>query len=93
MNKDYPPILTRLIEQVMAKGKNEKAATEIAISALQKSGNLYAGTTKATPKGVERGLMSPEERARDRDVLSKGKDPSNYFYDPVTNKMKRWPKW
>ncbi len=85
----YPPILQRLIEQLKEKGKSEKAATDIALAALRKSGNIEYGSTKATFKGTQRGLMTPGERAMDRDIISKGKNALDYVYNPRTNKMNK----
>ena len=85
-----PKILDRLVSQLRAKGKSKEAAYAIAVSALQKSGNLKKGTTQATAKGVGRGMMSPEARAKDRAVkYSKGKHrASDYKYNPSTNRTK-----
>jgi hypothetical protein len=89
LDADYPPILQRLIQQLKDKGYDDKRAEAVAISSLQRSGNLFAGTTKPTTKGVERGLMSPADRAMDREVLGKGKNPLDYEYNPITNKMNK----
>lgn len=61
-----PKILDRLVSQLKANGKSEKAAYAIAVSGLQKSGNLKKGSTEATAKGKKRGKMTPAERAKDR---------------------------
>lgn len=61
-----PKILDRLVSQLKAKGKNEQAAFAIATSALQKSGNLKRGSQQATPKGIQRGNMTPAARAKSR---------------------------
>jgi hypothetical protein len=61
-----PKILERLVSQLQAKGKPRDAAYPIAVSALQKSGNLKPGSSKPTAKGVVRGNMTPEARAKDR---------------------------
>ena len=75
-----PKILDRLVKQLKAKGKSDKAAHAIAVSALQKSGNLKRGTTKATSKGIKRGNMTPSERAKNRaQKYSKGKYKSSDF--------------
>lgn len=83
-----PKILERLVSQLKAKGKSDQAAHAIAVSALQKSGNLKKGTEEATPKGERRGEMTPGQRAKDREAkYSKGKHKtSDYNYNAKTNK-------
>ena len=80
-----PKILDRLVNQLRAKGKSKKAAYSIAVAALQKSGNLKKGSTKATPKGKRRGNMTPGERAKDRQAKYSGGKPSDYKYNKKTN--------
>ena len=82
-----PKILDRLVKQLMAKGKSKKAAYAIAVSSLQKSGNLKKGSSKATAKGKKRGKMTPAARAKDRaSKTSKGKHKkSEYKYNKKTN--------
>lgn len=46
-----PAILERLVKQLQAKGKSKSAAFAIAISTLQKAGDLKKGSSKATAKG------------------------------------------
>ena len=48
-----PAILERLVKQLKAKGKSESAARAIAISALQKSGNLKKGSTNPNTNRVK----------------------------------------
>jgi len=81
-----PAILDRLISQLKAKGKSAKAARAIAISALQKSGNLKKGTAKATNKGKRRGAMTPGQRAIDRASKRSGRDITDYKYNVSTNR-------
>ena len=80
-------ILNRLVKQLKDKGKSDKAARAIAVSALQKSGNLKKGSTKATAKGVKQGAKSPSQRAKERAAkYSKGEHiASSYKYDKKTN--------
>jgi len=80
-----PAILDRLVRQLKAKGKSSKAAYAIATSALQKSGNLKKGTTKATAKGKKRGAMTPGQRAKDRASKRSGRKTSEYKYNSKTN--------
>ena len=83
-----PSILTRLIKQLNAKGYKDQAARAIAISSLQKSGNLKKGSTKPTAKGKKRGAMSPGARAKDRAAKRGKHKTSEYKYDPKTNRAK-----
>jgi hypothetical protein len=80
-----PAILERLVSQLRGKGKNKNAAYAIAVSALQKSGNLKKGTTDATTKGEKRGKMTPGERAKDRASKLSGKSTKEYKYNKRTN--------
>lgn len=85
MSKSQPSILKRLVGQLKAKGKSTQAANAIAVSALQKSGNLKKGSTTPTAKGVRRGKMTAAARAKDRAAKSSGGKPSNYKYNSRTN--------
>jgi hypothetical protein len=80
-----PAILERLVSQLKAKGKSAKAAYAIATSALQKSGNLKKGTTKATAKGTKRGKMTPAARAKDRAAKRSKHSTSDYKYNAKSN--------
>lgn len=80
-----PKILTRLVSQLKAKGHSEQASRSIAVSALQKSGNLKRGSTEPTSKGVSRGNMTAGERAKDRAVKYNGGKTSDYKYNKKTN--------
>jgi len=83
-----PAILERLVKQLKAKGKSESAARAIAISALQKSGNLKKGSTKSTKKGKRRGAMTPSQRAKDRASKKTGRPTKDFVYNPNTNRVK-----
>lgn len=83
-----PKILDRLVSQIKAKGKSEKVAYAIAVSALQKSGNLKKGSTEATPKGIKRGNMSAKDRAIDRESKKSGNPKSRYTYSSKTNRAR-----
>jgi len=80
-----PKILDRLVSQLKANGMAEDKAYAVAVSQLQKSGNLKPGTTKATAKGTKRGNMSPAERAKDRAAKDSGGKPSEYKYNRYNN--------
>lgn len=85
-----PKILERLVSQLEAKGKSKKAAYAIATSALQKSGNLKKGSVEPTAKGVRRGNMTAEERAKDRAAkYNPGTKSSDYVYRKKTNTTRR----
>jgi hypothetical protein len=88
-----PAILDRLVSQLKAKGYPASKAYAIAVSQLQKQGNLKKGSTEATPQGKKRGAMTPGERAKDRQAKYDGGKPSDYKYNAKTNiATKRNPK-
>ena len=80
-----PKILDRLVSQLKANGMDEKKAYAIAVSQLQKSGNLKKGSTEATAKGERRGNMTPAQRAKDRAAKKSGDKPSDYRYNKNNN--------
>lgn len=86
-----PKILERLVSQLEAKGKSKSSAFAIATSALQKSGNLKAGTQQATAKGTKRGDMTPAARAKDRASKESGKPASSFRYNKITNRATQFP--
>ncbi len=79
-------ILKRLVKQLEDKGHDPGSAHAIAVSALQKSGNLKKGSEQPTHKGVVRGDMTPAERAKDRAAKTSGGSPSDYKYNAKTNR-------
>lgn len=81
-----PPILERLVGQLQAKGMPSSKARAVAISSLQRAGDLKKGSTKATAKGLHRGLMSPGARAKDRAAKVSGHKPGDFKYDAKTNR-------
>lgn len=83
-----PKLLQRLIRQLMANGKSASAARAIAISSLQRSGNLKKGTAEATAKGEKRGDMTPAQRAVDR---AKRKRKGRYKYNKYNNTAVKGP--
>lgn len=80
-----PKILDRLVFQLKKNGMGEKQAYAVAVSQLQKSGNLKKGSTQATKKGLKRGEMSPAERAKDRAAKRSGGKASDYKYNRRNN--------
>lgn len=83
-----PPILRRIIDQLLAQGHDHNAAREIGTAAMIKAGNLHPDGT-VTDQGRERGAMTPEERALDRAVKAGGGTADDYVYDESTNKTHR----
>ncbi len=79
-----PKIVERLVKQLIANGVPEKTAHAIAYSKMKKAGNI-SKSGKATKKGVARGNMTPEERAKDRAVKKSGGSKSDYKYNPNNN--------
>lgn len=80
-----PKILDRLVSQLKANGMSEKQAYAVAVSQLQKSGNLKKGSLEATKKGKVRGQMTPAQRAKDRAAKKSGGKPSDYKYNKKNN--------
>lgn len=81
-----PKIMERLSSQLQAKGFSKGSAYAIATSQLQKAGDLKKGSNKPTAKGVERGNMTPAERAKDRQAKYSGGSASDYKYNAKTNR-------
>lgn len=80
-----PKILDRLVSQLKANGMDEKKAYAVAVSQLQKSGNLKKGSLESTAKGTRRGKMTPAQRAKDRAAKKSGGKPSDYRYNKNNN--------
>lgn len=59
-------ILDRLVYQLKKNGMSKDKAYAVAVSRLQKAGNLKRGSTEPTSKGKKRGEMTPAQRAKDR---------------------------
>lgn len=79
-------ILTRLKSQLKAKGFDKGEAARIAISSLQKTGNLKKGSTAPTSQGVKRGEMGAEGRAKDRAAKYSGRKTGDFVYNKKTNR-------
>jgi hypothetical protein len=58
--------LDEAVRKIRGRGVKKGNAYAIAVSGLQKAGDLKRGTLKATAKGKKRGAMSEAERARTR---------------------------
>ena len=78
-------LLDRLVNQLTSNGMSKSKAYAVAVSKLQKSGNLKKGSTKATAKGKKRGSMTPGQRAIDRAVKKRGGKESDYKYNKNNN--------
>lgn len=81
-----PKILSRLEGQLEAKGMAPGKAAAIAISTLQRAGDLKKGSTEATPKGIQRGEMGAAGRAKDRAAKASGHKPGAFSYSKKTNR-------
>jgi len=57
-----PGLLDKAVERIQSRGVSAKSAWPIAVSSLQKSGSLKAGTLKATKQGVQRNQMTRQQR-------------------------------
>jgi hypothetical protein len=58
-----PKILDRAISKIKARGHVDNPYA-VAVSAMQKAGNLKKGTLQATKQGAKRGKMSEAQRHR-----------------------------
>jgi len=61
-----PKILDAAVSKIKARGVKASSAYPIAVAALQKAGDLKAGSLKATAKGSKRGAMTQKQRAASR---------------------------
>lgn len=80
-----PPIVERLTKQLSARGV--KDAKGMAYGLMEKAGNIKGG--KLTPKGEKRQAMGAAGRAKDRAAKAGGGSPSEYRYDPKTNRARK----
>lgn len=80
-----PPIVKRLATQLKSNGMPQGEAQAIAISKMQKAGNLKPGTNQATTQGIKRGEMTPSQRAKDRAVKKSGGSAADYKYNANNN--------
>lgn len=65
-----PKILDRMVKQLKAKGDVDNPYA-VAVSAMQKAGNLKKGTVQATRQGIKRGNMTPAQREKARNARAK----------------------
>ena len=81
-------ILERLKNQLLAQYVPVEEVEDKAINLLRKSGILHKDKLELTEYGTTRNNMSPSERAIDREVKKSGRQPYEYYYDPITNRAK-----
>lgn len=81
-----PKILERLVSQLEAKGKDKSSAFAIATSQLQKHGVLKKGSQDLTAKGEKRQALGNAGRAKDRAAKRGDHPPSDFSYNPKTNR-------
>jgi hypothetical protein len=72
----------QLIKRLTAQVGNK----DTAIGILQKRGQLEADGKTLTKAGMKRNNMTAKERALDRASKGSGKTPSEFKYDPKTNR-------
>jgi hypothetical protein len=58
-----PKILDRAVSKIKARGGVDNPYA-VAVSAMQKAGNLKKGTLSATKQGVRRGAMTEAQRQK-----------------------------
>lgn len=79
-------ILVRLTRQLAAKGV--KGAHNMAVGLLKKQGSM-SKDGKLTAKGKKRQALGAAGRAKSRAVKYNGGKPSDYKYNPKTNRVKK----
>jgi peptidoglycan hydrolase-like protein with peptidoglycan-binding domain len=79
------PIVRRLTQQLRDKGYSPDDARDIATRAMQRAGNVDAAGHE-TLKGSRRASMGADGRAKDRAAKQSGRSPSDYVYNPKTNR-------
>jgi hypothetical protein len=72
----------QLVDRLSAQVGNKDTAIKI----LQKRGQLKADGKTLTAAGKKRDNMTAKERAIDRASKGSGRTPSEYKYDPKTNR-------
>jgi hypothetical protein len=76
---------SRLSSQLKARGV--KNSSSVAAAILQKRGHMDGN--KITTEGKKRQALGNEGRAKDRAVKQSGGKPSDYKYNPKTNRTKK----
>lgn len=80
-----PAILLRLTRQLRSKGN--KNAASMAAAILNKNGILKG--SKLTAKGKKRQALGASGRAKSRAAKYSGNKPSDYKYNPKTNRVRK----
>jgi hypothetical protein len=57
-----PGLLDKSVSRIQSRGVPKSSAWPIAVSAMQKAGNLKAGSVKPTKQGVQRNKMTRAQR-------------------------------
>lgn len=78
-------LLTRLTNQLRSRGVDN--AKQKAAAILTKRGHMKNG--ELTAEGKKRQSLGNEGRAKDRAVKQSGGKPSDYKYNPKTNRTKK----
>lgn len=78
-------IIERLTSQLVAQGQSIGSAKAIAISQLRKNGSIKKDGS-LTEKGKKRQALGAAGRAKDRAAKAAGRSPSEYKYNPRTNR-------
>lgn len=81
-----PAILERLVTQLKRKGMGTAQANATARRRLQSAGVLKKGTDELTAKGKKRQALGAAGRAKSRAAKASGRKPSEYSYNPRTNR-------
>lgn len=81
-----PAIYERLKRQLASKGV--KGAAGMAMALLKKRGQVN-GKGQLTAEGKKRQALGNAGRAKDRAVKAGGGKPSDYKYNPKTNRTKK----
>jgi hypothetical protein len=79
-------ILDRLVTQLRRKGMSAAMANATARRQLQRAGILKKGSDELTEYGKKRQAMGAAGRAKDRAAKESGRKPSEYKYNPRTNR-------
>lgn len=59
-----PGLLDKAVDRIKARGVKSENAWPIAVSAMQKAGNLQKGSLKATKQGTARNKMTRAQRQK-----------------------------
>lgn len=78
-------LLTRLTNQLRARGVDDAKSKAAAI--LNKRGHMKG--SELTAEGKKREALGNDGRAKDRAIKKSGGKPSDYKYNPKTNKAKK----